>query len=88
MVWKIKYADSALKSVKKMDMQNAKRIVDYLDKRIASSDDPRVFGKSLKGDLGEFWRYRIGDYRVLCEIIDEELIILAATIGHRREVYE
>lgn len=88
MVWKIKYADSALKSLKKMDRQNAKRIVDYLDKRIASSDDPRVFGKSLKGDLGEFWRYRIGDYRVLCEIIDEELIILAATIGHRREVYE
>lgn len=88
MVWKIKYADSALKSLKKMDRQNAKRIVDYLDKRIASSDDPRIFGKSLKGDLGEFWRYRIGDYRVLCEIIDEELIILAATIGHRREVYE
>ncbi|PAV11583.1 addiction module toxin RelE [Arsenophonus sp. ENCA] len=88
MVWKIKYADSALKSLKKMDRQNAKRIVDYLDKRIASSDDPRVFGKSLKGDLGEFWRYRIGNYRVLCEIIDEELIILAATIGHRREVYE
>jgi len=88
LVWKIKYADSALKSLKKMDRQNAKRIVDYLDKRIASSDDPRIFGKSLKGDLGEFWRYRIGDYRVLCEIIDEELIILAATIGHRREVYE
>ncbi|WP_174889601.1 type II toxin-antitoxin system RelE family toxin [Candidatus Williamhamiltonella defendens] len=88
MGWKIKYADSALKSLKKMDRQNAKRIVDYLDKRIASSDDPRIFGKSLKGDLGEFWRYRIGDYRVLCEIIDEELIILVATIGHRREVYE
>ncbi|QBY46650.1 type II toxin-antitoxin system RelE/ParE family toxin (plasmid) [Arsenophonus nasoniae] len=88
MVWKIKYADSALKSLKKMDRQNAKRIVDYLDKRIASSDDPRIFGKSLKGDLGEFWRYRIGDYRVICEILDEELIILAAIIGHRREVYE
>ncbi|ASV33358.1 addiction module toxin RelE [Candidatus Williamhamiltonella defendens] len=88
MVWKIKYADSALKSLKKMDRQNAKRIVDYLDKRIASSDDPRIFGKSLKGDLGEFWRYRIGDYRVLCEIFDEELIILVATIGHRRKVYE
>lgn len=88
MVWKIKCADSTMKSLKKMDRQNAKRIVDYLDKRIASSDDPRIFGKLLKGDLGEFWRYRIGDYRVLCEILDEELIILAATIGHRREVYE
>ncbi|ACQ67756.1 type II toxin-antitoxin system RelE family toxin [Candidatus Williamhamiltonella defendens] len=88
MVWKIKYADSALKSLKKMDRQNAKRIVDYLDKRITSSDDPRIFGKSLKGDLGEFWRYRIGDYRVLCEIFDEGLIILVATIGHRRKVYE
>ncbi|MEQ5521145.1 type II toxin-antitoxin system RelE family toxin [Providencia rettgeri] len=58
-----------------------------MDLRIAILDDPRQSGKSLKGELGEFWRYRVGDYRILCEIKDDELIILAATIGHRKEVY-
>jgi mRNA interferase RelE/StbE len=59
-----------------------------MDMRIAVSEDPRLSGKPLKGELGVFWRYRVGDYRILCEIRDDELIILAATIGHRREVYD
>ena len=59
-----------------------------MDLRIAVLDDPRQSGKSLKGELGEFWRYRVGDYRILCEIRDDDLVILAATIGHRRDVYE
>lgn len=71
-----------------MDRQAAKRIIDYLDKRIAVLAAPRQSGKSLKGELGEFWRYRVGDYRILCEIRDDELVILAATIGHQREVYD
>jgi len=71
-----------------MDKQNARRIIDFMDFRIAVLDDPRQSGKSLKGELGEFWRYRVGDYRILCEIKDNELVILAATIGHRREIYE
>ncbi len=71
-----------------MDKQNAHRIVDFMGLRIAALDDPRQSGKPLKGELGEFWRYRVGDYRILCEIRDDELIILAARIGHRREVYD
>lgn len=71
-----------------MDKQNAKRIFDTLEERIALLDDPRVLGKPLKGNLGELWRYRIGDYRVLCNIQDDQLIILAALIGHRKEVYD
>lgn len=71
-----------------MDKLNARRIVDFMDMRIAVSDDPRQSGKALKGELGEFWRYRVGDYRILCEIRDNELVILAAIIGHRRDVYE
>ncbi len=71
-----------------MDKQNARRIVDFMDLRIATLDDPRLSGKPLKGELGEFWRYRVGDYRILCEIRDNEFIILAATIGHRKEVYD
>ncbi|MEY0026884.1 type II toxin-antitoxin system RelE/ParE family toxin [Providencia rettgeri] len=88
MVWTINYSERALKSLRKMDKQNAPRIIDFMELRIAALDDPRQSGKSLKGELGEFWRYRIGDYRVLCEIKDDELIILAATIGHRKEVYD
>ncbi|MGP6489480.1 type II toxin-antitoxin system RelE family toxin [Duffyella gerundensis] len=71
-----------------MDKQNARRILDFMDLRVAAAADPRQSGKPLKGELGEFWRYRVGDYRILCEIRDDELIILAATIGHRREVYD
>ncbi|MEK2485524.1 type II toxin-antitoxin system RelE/ParE family toxin [Providencia stuartii] len=88
MVWTINYSERALKSLRKMDKQNARRIVDFMDLRIATLDDPRLSGKPLKGELGEFWRYRVGDYRILCEIRDNELIILAATIGHRKEVYD
>ncbi|WP_353633157.1 type II toxin-antitoxin system RelE/ParE family toxin (plasmid) [Escherichia coli] len=88
MVWTINYSDRALKSLRKMDKQNARRIVDFMDLRIAVAADPRQSGKPLKGELGEFWRYRAGDYRILCEIRDDELVILAATIGHRREVYD
>lgn len=88
MVWTINYSDRALKSLRKMDKQNARRIVDFMDLRIAVAADPRQSGKPLKGELGEFWRYRVGDYRILCEIRDNELIILVATIGHRREVYD
>lgn len=88
MVWTINYSDRALKALRKMDKQNARRIVDFMDMRIAILDDPRQSGKPLKGELGEFWRYRVGDFRILCEIRDDELVILAATIGHRRDVYE
>lgn len=88
MVWTINYSDRALRALRKMDKQNARRIVDFMDLRIAVLDDPRQSGKPLKGELGVFWRYRVGDYRILCEIRDDELIILAATIGHRSDVYD
>lgn len=88
MVWKINYSERALKALKKMDQQSAKRVLDFLENRIAVLDDPRTNGKPLKGELGVFWRYRVGDYRILCEIQDGELIILAALIGHRKEVYD
>lgn len=88
MAWTINYSDKALKALKKMDRQSAARIVDFMEQRVAVLDDPRQSGKPLKGELGEFWRYRVGDYRVLCDIRDGELVILAALIGHRKEIYE
>ncbi|MEI2419908.1 type II toxin-antitoxin system RelE/ParE family toxin, partial [Arthrospira platensis SPKY2] len=73
MAWTINYSDKALKALKKMDRQSAARIVDFMEQRVAELDDPRQSGKPLKGELGEFWRYRVGDYRVLCDIRDGEL---------------
>jgi len=88
LVWTISYSERALKSLRKIAKQNARRLVDFMDLRVAVAAAPRQSGKPLKGELGEFWRYRVGDYRILCEIRDDELVILAATIGHRREVYD
>lgn len=70
-----------------MDKKSAKKIVDFMQERVSPLDNPRISGKPLKGDLGVFWRYRVGDYRVLCEIRDGELVILAALIGHRKDIY-
>lgn len=88
MAWTIKYSDRALKTLRKMDKQTAKRILDFMQERIAQLDNPRVSGKPLKGELGVFWRYRVGDHRILCDIRDGELVILAALIGHRKDVYD
>lgn len=87
MAWTINYSTRALKSLKKMDKKSAKKIVDFMQERVSPLDNPRISGKPLKGDLGVFWRYRVGDYRVLCEIRDGELVILAALIGHRKDIY-
>ncbi|WP_244518355.1 type II toxin-antitoxin system RelE/ParE family toxin [Phyllobacterium sp. OV277] len=66
----------------------ARRIITFLASRIASLDDPRQTGKGLRGaKLGSLWRYRVGDYRIICEIQDHRLVVLVIEIGHRREIY-
>ena len=88
MAWIIKYAESASKQLKKLDKQTALRILDYMDERVAVLDNPRSLGKNLKGPkIGEYWRYRVGDIRVICNIIDEQLMVLVIEIGNRREIY-
>ena len=88
MAWTIEYARSARKSVEKLDPQARKNIRRYLEERIAGMDDPRTSGKALHGLLGGLWRYRVGDYRIVCEIQDQRLIVLVLTVGHRRNVYQ
>jgi len=61
-------------------------VIAFLDERIQGSEDPRQFGKALRGDLGEFWRYRVGDFRILCQINDGELVVLVVKVEHRREI--
>jgi len=81
------YSDLALKQLKKLDKPVSKRIVDYMDD-VAKLGNPRERGKMLVGNLIGFWRYRVGDYRVLCKIKDNELVITVVDVGHRREVYD
>ncbi|MEQ1592736.1 MAG: type II toxin-antitoxin system RelE/ParE family toxin [Thiobacillaceae bacterium] len=87
MAWTIEYTDTAKKQLRKLDKQVARQIVDYLDERVAHQSDPRGTGKALTGALGGLWRYRVGDYRVICELRDGALVILVLRIGNRREVY-
>jgi len=87
-VWTIEFAESAARQIRKLDPAIARRITAYLRERVASADDPRSLGAALKGDeLGQFWKYRVGDYRLIAEIHDQEIRILVLRLGHRREVY-
>ena len=88
MVWIIKYTESLSKQLKKLDKQTALRVLDYMDERVAMLSDPRSLGKNLKGSkMGEYWRYRVGDIRIICSILDGQMIVLVIEIGNRREVY-
>jgi len=87
MAWKIKYLKSIQKDLKKINKIEQRKIQNYLEENIAKSTDPRKFGKALKGKYSEFWRYRVGQYRIICEISDDEITILVVRIGHRKDVY-
>ena len=88
MVWIIKYTESSSKQLKKLDKQTALRVLDFMDERVAVLADPRSLGKNLKGPkMGEYWRYRVGDIRVICNIVDGQMTVLVIEIGNRREVY-
>lgn len=88
MSWVYRFDDRALKELRKLGKKAQRDIIAYLDERITGEGDPRRFGKGLKADLVGLWRYRVGDYRVLCQIRDGELLILVVAVGHRRDVYE
>jgi mRNA interferase RelE/StbE len=85
--WKIDLSDEARKQLKRLAPSEAKRILDYLRQRIEALDDPRQLGKGLKGQFAELWRYRVGNYRVICELQDHRMLVLVIRIGHRKMVY-
>jgi mRNA interferase RelE/StbE len=87
LIWTINYTDSARKELRKLDRQQASRILDFMDKRIAVLDNPRVQGKALSGPLGDLWCYRLGDYRIICDIQDTQLCVLVVKIGNRSAIY-
>ena len=87
MAWTIDYTATAKRQLQKLGKPEARRILDFLDKRISVLQDPRTAGKALRGPLGDFWRYRVGDYRVICEIQDSAVRVLVVRIGDRKEIY-
>lgn len=87
MVWTVELTGSAKKQLARIDKTQAQRITKYL-RHVMQLEDPRTTGKALTGNLREYWRYRVGDYRVICEIRDAELVIVAVMVGHRKEIYE
>jgi mRNA interferase RelE/StbE len=86
-MYRLRFNKSALKQLKKLDPFVQKKIYDYLLVKVDNSEDPRIFGKELTGELSGSWRYRIGDYRVICHIDDNYCEVLAMKIGHRSKVY-
>ena len=88
MNWTVDYSETAKDQLKKLDKKTAKRILDYMDERVIGSGDPRSAGKGLTGPLGGLWRYRTGDFRVICEIQDNLMQVLTLNIGDRKDVYK
>lgn len=86
MAWKIEFTTAADKSLTKLGIETQKRIVRFLRERIANADNPRNVGKALTGTSG-LWRYRVGDYRIICKIEDKKICIIVVSVGHRREIY-
>lgn len=88
MIWSIEFEREAEKELRKLDRQVALRIVKFLRERVAVLDEPRSIGQALVGSsLGDYWKYRVGDYRIIVDIQDARLCVLVVRIGNRREVY-
>lgn len=88
MAWTIEFDEQARRQLKKLDVQTARRLYAFLRDRVAPLDDPRQLGKALQGSsLGDFWAYRVGDYRIICDLQDRRLVVLVLALGNRREVY-
>ena len=88
MAWAIEYGKDAEKEIAKLDRQIAQRILKFMGNRVAKLDNPRNIGEALTGStLGEYWKYRVGDYRVIAEIQDAKVIVQVVRVGNRRDVY-
>lgn len=86
-IWRVEIRRSAEKQIQKLDRTAQESIVRFLRERVQAADDPRQSGKPLHGDKGGLWRYRVGDYRLICQIQDERVTVLVLRVGHRNNVY-
>lgn len=83
----VEYTKQAVKSLEKIDANTRKRIIEWIEDNLEGCENPRLYGKALQGNLQGKWRYRIGDYRVVAEIIDDKVLILILDADHRRQIY-
>lgn len=88
MIYKVEFSEEGKKNLKKLDSFSQKLIMKWIHKNLLDTTNPRIHGKELKGDLKGFWRYRVGDYRIIADIQDDIVTILVVKIGHRREIYD
>ncbi len=87
MTYRVLFTKQALSALKKLDRSVSRTILAWIRKNLDGCDNPRSHGKALRGELSGQWRYRVGDYRLLCLIEDDEIVVLVLRIGHRREIY-
>lgn len=88
MSWHVAYSPKAIRQLSKIDAGRRRIILSWIDKNLNGCEDPRAHGKGLTANRSGQWRYRVGDYRVLCEIRDGDTVVLAIGVGHRRDVYD
>lgn len=88
MAWQIEFDSEAEDDLGKLDREIQRRIIRYLRDRIATTNDPRRFGAPLRRELSGLWKYRVGDYRIICRIEAKKLVVYVIRIGHRREIYK
>lgn len=81
-------SEEALKQLKKMDLQQRSFILSYIRKKLNGTAHPRQTGKALTGEFKGLWRYRAGDYRIVCDIQDDKVVIVVISVGHRKNIYE
>jgi mRNA interferase RelE/StbE len=85
--WTIEFDPAAQRELDKLDTPIARRVSKFLYERVAKLDDPHQIGERLQGTLSGLWRYRVGDYRLICSLEDDRLVVLVLRVGHRREIY-
>jgi mRNA interferase RelE/StbE len=88
LIWKVRIDTHAVKQLKKLDKPIQKKIINFLNNKISGCNNPRYLGKPLKGKLSGLWRYRLGDYRIICKIQDYKVTVLVLNIKHRKNIYK
>lgn len=88
MQYQVVYEKKAIKSLKKLDKGQQSIILAWIEKNLVNADEPKIYGKALKGNLKGYWRYRVGNYRILASIDDHEIKIIIFNIGHRKDIYK
>ncbi|MBI2677941.1 MAG: type II toxin-antitoxin system RelE/ParE family toxin [Candidatus Koribacter versatilis] len=87
MAWTVRVEPRALRELERLDRSAQVRILRFLKERVEGSSDPRSSGKPVRGELGELWRYRLGDYRIVCRLEDKILVVFVLRVAHRRDIY-